>query len=269
METHRIKRIIIIILALVNAVLLLTLASRQLQARSRQKTEFLQLQELYERNGIALRVPALADREVPVSAAVRRDEKAEEAFIAALLGDDLKKEESGSSASYTAPDGSTARLRRNGALEVWFSVPRLDYASLVSSLQSFGYRFSPLQDGSGSCTATQYIDGHALLGASLTLLFTDGMLSSVEGYYVNSIQEDRETLTLSDADALARFLRYTKAQGIVCSGVDSITQAWLFSSSTLFHSSLSPVLLISTDTLQYYVNPQTQELVPLGDVLPQ
>ncbi len=266
METHRIKRIIIIILALVNAVLLLMFALRQLQTRSQQKAEFSQLQKLYERNGIALRVPALSHTELPASAAVQQNTEAEEAFIAALLGENLMREESGSSTSYTSPDGSTARLRRNGALEVRFSILRLSYDSADAALQPFGYRLSPLTLNTSSCTATQYIDDRALLGAQLSLRFEDGLLSSLDGYYVNSMRGSQEVLTLSDADALTRFLRYTQSQGIVCSGVDRIDQAWLFSSSTLFQSSLSPVLLIHTDTAQYFVNPQTQEVSVLPDV---
>ena len=267
METHRIKRIIIIILALVNAVLLLMLASRQLQTHSQQKTEFLQLQKLYERNGIALRVPSLSNTELPVSAAVQQNTDAEEAFIAALLGENLTKEESGSSTNYTAPDGSGARLRRNGALELHFSTLHLSYDDAAAALQPFGYRLSPLTGSASRCTATQYIEGRALVDAALSLQFEDGMLSSLIGHYVNSMESSQETLILSDADALTRFLRYTQTQGIVCGGVDSVTQAWLFSSATLFQSSLSPVLLIHTDTAQYYVNPQTQEVVPLADAL--
>ena len=268
METHRIKRIIIIVLALVNAVLLLMLASRQLQTRSQQKAEFSQLQALYERNGIALRIPALSRTELPVSSAVQGSEEAEDAFVAALLGEDLQKERAGSSTSYAAPDGSSARLRRNGALEVHFSILRLSYDAAASALQPFGYRLAPLADDTASCTATQYIDGRAILDAALSLRFEGGLLASIDGYYVNSVQGGQETLTLSDADALMRFLRYMQAQGIVCSGVDHIEQAWLFSSSTLFQSSLSPVLLIRADTSYYYVNPQTQEIVPLSELLP-
>ena len=267
METHRIKRIIIIILALVNAVLLLMLASRQLQTRSQQRAEFSQLQKLYERNGIALRVSSLNEAELPANAAVQQNAEVEEAFISALLGENLTREESGSTISYTAPDGSHARLRRNGALELRFSILRLGYDAVASALQPFGYRLSRPVGSSSICTATQYIDGRPLLGAALSLCFDNGLLASLDGYYVNSMQGSQETLTLSDADALTRFLRYTQAQGIVCSGIDSITQAWLFSSSTLFQSSLSPVLLIRADTSTYYVNPQTQEIAPLAEDL--
>lgn len=267
METYRIKRIIIIILALVNAVLLLLLASKQMQTRKQQQEEFYQLKQLYERNGIALRISSLTDTAAPASALVRQNGEAEETFISALLGENRIKEESGSTTDYTTPDGSTARLRRNGALEVRFRTPRLNYENTAAALQPFGYRLSPVTGSTESCTAVQYRDGCPLLGAALSLHFEDGLLSYLNGYYVHSIQESSEMLTLSDADALTLFLRYTQTQGIVCGGIDSISQAWLFSSSTLFQSSLVPVLLISTDTAQYYVNCEAQEIAPIVDPL--
>lgn len=263
METYRLKRIVLIVLVLVNLSLLYVLRSNDLQGHRRQENEYAQLRELYAAHGIDLRTERSAPTETADSATVIRSDAAERNFVAAFLGDALLCREEGSATDYTAPDGGTARLRRNGSLTLSCETPTMDAETARDVLADFGYVLGTSVSADGSYTAARVIEGRTVLGADLTLAFGEKGLTRIEGYYVNSIQEGEQLTSASPTDALARFLRFVLENKLSCQSVEDIRPAWLFSSATLFQSSLSPAWLIFADGEQYYVNVLTQEVAPV------
>lgn len=260
METHQLKRIIIIVLALVNLALLALLGRNEWQQRSAEQETLLQLRTLYASHGVELAVDRLPAAERAVSAVAVSDAARERRLAEALLGGAVTAQDSGSATLYSGENG-TLRFRRNSFFELSLSRPFLSCDEAAALLEGLGY---PLSDGGGdSLRLAQTLERTVVAGGCVTLGFTDGLLSAASGYYVCGAQEQKSASLCAAADALSAFLQYVQESGLVCGSVQSIAPAWQLSAETLFQSALLPVWLIETDAAFYCVNAAGSRISPL------
>lgn len=261
METHQLKRIIIIILALVDLALLGLLGHNLLQQRSAEEETLRQLQTLYASQGVTLTPKELPAWPRAASAVAVRDEARERRFAEALLGGETTVQDSGSAALYTG-SGGTLRFRRNSYFELTVTEPTLTRGEALALLEDLGYALSDGGTG-GTVRLAQTLERTVLAGGCVTLNFSDGLLTSATGYYVCGRQEQKSAALCSAADALNAFLQYVQESGLVCGSVQSIAPAWQLAAETLFQSALLPVWLIETDAACYVVNTAGSRCAPL------
>lgn len=261
METHLLKRIIIITLALVNLALLALLGHNLLEQKSTERETLSQLQTLYASHGIELAPESLPKKERAVTAVAVREEAQERRLAEALLDSAVQTQESGSATLYTAV-GGTLRFRRNSFFELTVSRPALTKEQTLAIFQEFGYA---LADGGTGETMrlVQSLDHTVIAEGTVSLFFTDGLLSGAYGYFISAQQEQAAADLCSAADALSAFLQYVQQNGLVCGSVQSISPVWQLSAETLFQSTLLPVWLIETDAAFYYVSTGGSRIAPL------
>ncbi len=260
METHLLKRIIIITLALVNLALLALLGHNALQQRGAEQETLAQLQTLYASHGIELLPQSLPKQHRAASAVAVSDSEREQRFAAQLLGE-TKAQESGSATLYRTDHG-TLRFRRNGFFELTVSRPSLFREEALQLFQELGYTLS--DGGTGETVRlVQSLDRRVIAGGAVSLFFTDDLLTSAYGYYVAKTQEQAAAEPSAAADALSAFLQYVQESGLVCGSVQSVAPAWQLSAETLFQSTLLPVWLIETDAGCYYASASGSRILPL------
>ena len=262
METYQLKRIIIIILALVNLSLLGLLGRSVLQQRQAEQQTLLQLKDLYLTSGISLTLAELPRNQNQNSANVQHDAKGEQTFAEAFLGES-EIQESGSVMQYSSALG-TMRLRRNSAFELHMDQAQLTEDECVALLERFGYSLLPDHPADRSTLyLVQTISDTPVVGAVTTLHFSGGYLSSADGYYIAGLQETGSLSCCSAADALSALLQYSQDTGASLGTVTDIVPAWYLTAETLFQSSVQPAWLIQTNAASYYVNHDSSVISPV------
>lgn len=262
METYQLKRIIIIILALVNLSLLGLLGQSALQDRRSRQQMLTQLKDLYLSSGVELTLETLPRDTRQGVSSVQRSAEAERRFSEAFLGS-VSVQESGSAMLYSSALG-TMRLRRNSAFTLQLTQRTLGEEDALALLKDLGYD-SPVRSRDGSTiTLTQTLHHEPVLGATVTLHFQDSLLCSAEGYYLSARQEENGATLCSAADALSSFLERSLADGFVYRQISAMHSAQRLSVETLFQSSLLPVWVIETDAAVYLVSHDGDEITPLS-----
>ena len=263
MKTSRIKSIVIVILALVNAFLLVLLLGRRNEQRVAYERSVEQLSLLLTNNGIAFDASLLPDSVSFPAAELSHDADAEAAFSRALLGDDAAVYSTDSSV-YESSCGSL-RFRINGEVDGCLDCPVEDpFAFLRSILSDFGYQLyttvPALSDtDSGTLAAVREVDGVKIFNAPLTFTFENGILTSVSGSFLPSVTLTAPASGTDAISALVRFLDYRNSNGLVCTEITSLSRGYLLQSSAA-SAALVPAWHIATDISEYYVNSVTGEI---------
>lgn len=263
MRTSRLKRTAIVILALVNACLLVLLVSRRLQERAARERTVAQLVRLYETNGVSLS-PALVPRTAPRPAPAEppRSLSGEAAFAEAVLGPCVAEEVGGGIYRYVG-DGGQCLLRASGAVEAALSREVPDPEGFSESLfAAFGYAalFSDLSEGSGTVVAVRMLPNAMVFNAELALTFSGGRLLSVTGSFVPSAESGDRNSGIDGVTALVRFLDHAVGSGEVCTAVTDVRGGYLLQSTASVSQRLVPVWCVTTDVSQYYVNMTNGEI---------
>lgn len=265
MKTSRIKNIIIVILALVNAFLLVLLLGRQNQQRVAYERSVDQLLLLLTNNGIAFDTALLpGDASFP-AAELSHDAAAEAAFARALLGDDAAVRSTGGSSSVYESERGSLQFRTNGTVDGSMNCPVEDpFEFLRSILSDFGYQLyaniSALNiTGNGTLAALREVDGVKIFNAPLTFTFENGTLISVSGSFLPSVTLTKSADGMDAISALVRFLDYRNTNGLVCTQIIYLENGYLLQSSAA-SAKLVPAWHIMTDVSEYYVNSVTGEI---------
>lgn len=263
MKTSRIKNIVIVILALVNAFLLVLLLGRQNQQRVAYERSVEQLSLLLANNGITFDTALLPDEVSYPTAELSHDAGAEVSFARALLGDAAAERSTGGSSVYESELGSL-RFRANGEVDGNLNRSLEDPADFFSrTLSDLGYRVdapSALSNtGSGTAVAVREVDGVVIFNAPLAFTFENNVLTSVSGSFLPSITLTTPAGGTDAISALVRFLDYRNSNGLVCTQITSLDCGYLLQSSAT-SAKLVPAWHIATDTSEYYVNSVTGEI---------
>ncbi len=263
MKASRLKTIIIVILLLVNAFLLFLLLSRRAEQVQSYERSVDQLCALYERSGVSFDRALLPKDSGVHFLSLERDSAREAAFAKALLGGEPSLLDSGGGVSrYSGENGSCA-IRSGGAVESLLSRPVDDAEAFCRELfRSFGYEqiSSSLSGGSGSITGVRRCDERLIYNASLSLSFSDGVLTSASGIFLSTLKESRRVDGMDAVSALVHFLDYCGVSGVVCTEVSALESGYLLQSTSASSLRLAPVWRITTDVNNYYVNCKTGEI---------
>ena len=258
METRRLKNIAILILLLVNAFLLFLLAYQELQARRVEREAMSELVHLFATEELELssRADLLLESLVPLSPV--RSAETEAQIAAFFLGESVAEQsEGGGIVSYTSSVG-TIQFRSNGGFDTMrFMRPVEDVDAFVQDFCSkfdYGDIVGSAENGSGSYTAVKEIDSVSVYGCTVTLTFRDGYLVGAVGAHVdaNDAQADNSNY-LSCMSALVRFFDHRRAQGVVCSAIESVQCVYRLQSSG-GTPQLVPLWVVETDTYTYLVD---------------
>ena len=264
MKSSRIKSTIIVILALVNACLLILLVSRRTQERAARSHTVAQLTRLYGESGVELPaalVPAESLRLASVDLA--RDLSAEAAFAEALLGPCVSEEVGGGIYRYVGQSGQCL-VRASGAVEAALDRAVDDPEAFLASLfDAHGYAasYSGLSGGSGTVVAVRALPDATVFNAELTLTFEENRLISAAGFFIPSAGPAGEhSGGITGVTALVRFLDHSKTSGEICTAITGVRGGYLLQNAASVSQRLIPAWCIDTDVSRYYVNSTTGEV---------
>ena len=269
MKTSRIKNIVIVILALVNAFLLVLLLGRQNQQRVAHERSVEQLSLLLANNGIAFDTSLLPGNVSYLAAELSYDADAEAAFARALLGDDAAVRSTGGGSSVYESECGSLRFRANGVIE---GTPNLFVSNPIALCEdifrscdyemddtAYAHALAVSDSGSGTISALRSVDGLSVFAAPLSLTFENNTLVAVSGSFLPSVTSVAGADGMDAISALVRFLDYRNSNGLVCTEITALTRGYLLQSSAT-SAKLSPAWHIATDVSEYYVNSATGEI---------
>lgn len=273
MPVSKIKNLILLILALsVICLLFLVVPMRTGQVRAEQALHA-QLEELFASYDIRLDrgiLPHSVDL-YPVELSGQQADHA--AAAAALLGADtaLQPDSTHYAATYLSSAGSCT-FRAGGG----FSAALTDGESTSDMtgaakklLKKMGFDAAELSQpqrqsaGVYTLTAKQRILGVEVLSDGLTLTYTNGALTKMEGTFLTGLSQavrTSDTAGVSCAGALTSLLSSRDALGWVGSSILDIRQCYRFSETPSGAMRLTPVWLIETDTGSFSVGGMSREV---------
>lgn len=258
MDRCRLKNIIILILALLNAFLLFSLAQRRGSEQEAFRRTAEQLVDLFAGDGMKLDPGAISRDTPPGGVTLSRDTALEERAAAFLLGKaPAFSDQGGGILHYTGPAGE-AFFRSGGGFEATglLSEDPEDFCRdfcRTFSCEEPVFQLDGAGDGSASavcvhgglpvfnCTVRFTIEGGGVTAVSGTLLPEGGLPVQGTGD------------VLSAAGALTAFQRMRRENAAVASSVTG-TQLCYELQNTGAAISLTPAWRVMTDTADYYVN---------------
>lgn len=258
MEAHRVKNIVILILAFLNLFLLGMLVRHLWLEHAAQSRLEEELRLLCAAQGLELAEDLALAEPAPDTLSLSRSLEAEAAMAAFILEEEVPPEDQGGGIySYTGALGAV-RFRSNGSFD--YTPAHHPVAAPLAFCQdfceTFGYQISStaLEAGEGAVTAVQTAWDTPIYNASVTFSFAGGTLQSLSGAYVaveGSASFRRSAITR--VTALVRFLDHRGQSGLVCNAVSGIRPVYELQDST------SPLRLaakweLTTDTGRYYVD---------------
>ena len=262
MKTSRLKRIVILMLAMVNVFLLGLLLSRMAQERGARTRMVQQLVQFYQANGVALRPSLIPEDDRLSGVHPARDLEEEAAFAQALLGACEAEDMGGGIYRYEGAAG-TCTLRASGAVEGALNRKADDPEAFCDAICStFGYRlvYSDLSGGSGVLRAVRVLPDGEVFNAELDFILENGELNAVTGSFIPAEGLRDEEGSVDAVTALVRVLDDCTANGEVFTEVLGLEGGYLLQSTASAAIRLLPAWLVTTDTSQYYVNMLTGEV---------
>lgn len=257
MDRFRLKNIIILILLLVNAFLLGSMAQRRGAEQDAFRRTAEQLVALYEKDGMSLDLHAISRDRPPDGVTLSRDTAQEERAAGFLLGKAVSSSDQGGGIyHYTGPAGE-AFFRSGGGFEASGRLSGDPEDFCRDFCRAFSCDPPALQldeDGSGVFSATCLYDGLPVFNASVTFTVTEGAVTGVSGILLpRSGAPAAGEEPLSAAGALVAFQRMRRESVVVASAVTDTRLCYELQSGGAALS-LAPVWRIVTDMEDYYVN---------------
>ena len=258
MEAHRIKTIVILILAFLNLFLLGMLVRHLWLERSAQNRLENELRQLYSAQDMELAEELELTVPAPDTLSLVRDLDAEAAMASFILTEDVAAQDQGGGIySYTGQRG-TVRFRSNGAFAYTpvFHPVESPLALCRSFCETFDYQLAEqdLSGQDGIVTVVQSAGENPIYNAPVLFVFSGGQLQSISGSYISIAgSTSLRHSTVSRTTALVRFLDYRSQSGLICNEVSAIRPVYELQANT------SPLRLaakweLTTDTGRYYVD---------------
>lgn len=258
MDRFRLKNIIILILVLVNAFLLASVAQRRSAEQETFRRTAEQLVALFAADGMTLDLYAISPDLPPEGVTLSRDTAMEERAAAFLLGKPLSSSDQGGGIFHYSGAAGEAFFRSNGGFEASGVLAEGEVESFCRDFcRTFSYdapEGSLDENGSGVLTAVCLHDRLAVFNCTAVFTVEEGILTAVSGTMlpkagVPSAGEQ----PLSASGALLAFQRMRRESTVVASTVTDTRLCYELQSGggTM---ALAPVWQIVTDTEDYYVN---------------
>ena len=262
MERYRLKNIIILILALLNAFLLVALGIRGTEERTARRTQQQELVSLFAADGMTLD-PALIPAETELSAyTLLRDEELEKNAAAFWLGTISERTSQGGGIYTYSGSHGAAVFRDTGSFDIAGTLSSEDAEALCRDFcKKFSYTepvFTLDETGSGSGTATALRQWNGTSVSNCAVLFTlnNGVITAISGSLLpdSGTAVEEEQPLLSAFAALTAFQQMRHESSSVVSTITEINLCYELQSTTASPMTLVPSWHIVTDTASFYVN---------------
>ena len=259
-ESLYIITIVLLILALLSAFLLTSLAIRGNEERVARRTQQQELVSLFAADGMTLD-PALIPTDTAVSTyALIRDETAERKAATFLLGDNLERTTQGGGIyTYTSQQGAAA-FRDTGSFDAAGSLSQENAEAFCRDFcKAFSYDtpiFTLDETGSGTATAVRLWNGTPVFNAAVTFTIDQGRVLSASGALLPETGAETSSgqKPLSAFAALTAFQQMRHASSSVVSSITEVSLCYELQSTTAAPMALVPSWRIVTDTATFYVN---------------
>lgn len=258
MDRCRLKNIIILILALLNAFLLFSLAQRRAAERDAFRRTAEQLSLLFQEDGMTLDPGAISRAAPPDGVSLTRDTALEEQAAAFFLGSALSSSDQGGGIFHYAGEAGEALFRSSGGFEAVGALAEGDVEDFCRDFcRTFSYDAPAIrldEAGSGVFTAPGVYGKLPVFNCTVTFTVEHGVLTAVSGTLLpKSGTAAPGERPLSAAGALLAFQQMRRESAAVASTVTDARLCYELQTAGAAMS-LAPAWQIVTDTEDYYVN---------------
>ena len=253
MDSRRLERIVLIILALLNVFLLSVVLSDSAEARRNAKETAASVTALLEENGLTVADGVVRMESAPAPVSLSRDIAAESEKVRRLIGE-YTPEDVGGNIIYYRGDNGQALLRGSGELDVVpyaFAFPLRGSREHTAEklLRSIGVSAVYASDNGEKTDFYCCFGGVPVYNAILSFTFSDTCLTMLTGTRLfDNAQRASEGDGMDSVSALLRFVEIVRTEGYICSRIDSISAGYSMTVSRSGASELAPVWRIGTDT---------------------
>ena len=267
MESKKLERIILLILALLNLFLLIVVLRDYGEGRrSRRETEAA-LSALLSESGMEAGPGLELLQDCPPPCAVTRNLELERQRIRGLLGRNFSSLDQGGSIWFYESGRGQIVMRGTGEMTMLLTGETImgsgDPERAAQRL--FAGTDVPLfpvraeaAGGDGKVRLCCGWNGRPVFNAALDFDFSGDRLYMVSGTMVFTEETGTETgAGMDSVSALVRFLENSSAEGIICSRLDGLTPGYYVNITMSGESELTPVWRIETDTGDFYLNAVT------------
>lgn len=252
MDSRRLERIILIILALLNVFLLAVVLSDSAEARRNAKETAASVTAMLEENGMTVAGGVVRLESAPSRVSLSRDIAAESEKVRKLIGEYTPEDVGGNIIYYRGEKGQ-ALLRGSGELDV---VPYGSVIPLRGSRERTaekllrGIGVAAVYAGEGENTDFYCcFDAVPVYNAILSFTFSDACLTMLTGTRLfDNAQRASGGSGMDSVSALLRFVEIVRTEGYICSRIDSMEAGYYMTVSRSGASELTPVWRIGTDT---------------------
>lgn len=258
MERFRLKNIIILILVLLNAFLLFSLAQRRAEERESFHRTAEQLAALFQEDGMLLE-PGAVSRDVPPDGvALIRDAALEEQAAAFLLGGTTSSMDQGGGIFHYAGTSGEALFRSSGGFDAAGTLAEADVEDFCREFcRTFSYEDPDIRldgEGGGVFTVPAVYGRLPVFNCTVTFTVENGILTAVSGTLLPKTGAPVSgEEPLSAAGALTAFQRMRRESAAVASTVTDARLCYELQTAGA-SMSLDPAWRIVTDTEDYFVN---------------
>ena len=273
METKKLERIILLILALLNLVLLFLLLRGRVEQADARRARLESLTALLSERGIELGPDADLDQDGLREYTVQRDLAMEDQRMQGILGTH-DSEDQGGGIWYYHSDRAKIVIHGTGELTIlplgaWGQRKGSPYEQAARILRSAGID-SWVPPGSDPEDWDQALcccwEGAPVFNAVMEFGYSARKLDVADGVTIFNRETARSAWTGMDAvSVLLSFAETVRREGIICSRVDSLTAGYRMRVGLSGESTLEPVWRLATDVGEFYVSGETGAIVTLAE----
>ena len=260
MESFRLKNIIILILALMNLFLLVSLYGRASARQESQDRTKQQLVELFSADSarIALDEDIISFQTPPAGGTLTRDVAYDQQAATLLLGQGLLRSDQGGGIYSYENHAGAAVFRSGGNFDatIHLSAPEDAEQIFRAFCKEFRYEETEISafDETFSASAIRTYSGYHVINAVVTFQASDNTLHVNGTYLPDTPASSDHPDVLSGPSALTVFLNTRREMGAVVSAVTGMYPCYELQSTAAAPMTLTPVWCIETDVGCYYVN---------------
>ena len=269
MDKSKIKNFIIVLLALVNLFLLFIVVSNGIEESRAKAYRLSGLEKVLADNGITLSTNVDIPESIPSLLSLKRDLKAEQKSLSALIGSCDVEDQGGNAYFYDGGNGQ-ARSRGTGEFEVKLNAGVISkgkdpVAAAKMAMKKIGIECADIEpivaDNGSEVTVTLYcaLGGTPVRNAQINFVFTGDNLLLITGTRplelknaVQSAESYPDGVTV-----LMNFLSSISQTGKVCSEINGLTIEYYMYSAVSGNCTLEPVWCIQTNAGTYYIDAAT------------
>lgn len=268
MDRSHLKTTIILILALLNVCLLISLFSRSNAQRESREQAAQQLSELFQADGIRLSPDEIPHQAPPLGQSLSRDRELEESLIAEFLGEHFSVTDQGGGIFTYGSRAGAARCGSNGSFDILGTVIQSDAESFFRRFCR-EYHYEELsasldESGNGTLEAVRFFEHLPVFNCTVTFTVESDAVTKVQGTLLPEHASDlsQKIEPLSALAALTTFLDLRRESGAFVSEITAVDLAYELQDSSSSSLTLTPAWCIRTDTNSYYVNCYTGSVSP-------